>query len=194
MTTPFDNDEREQPHGGEKPDSARPGSDVRPEPPIRWNPDANMNAEQGEPEPIPAQEKGVAGVIGSVVVHLDTREEIEGFKSARRFITASQIIAIVSLFFGGILLSALAVVCAVIAYSKLGWVAACHADEPEAQRALKRSGVLAIAVACVALALNAVSALFLYPMVLEAAQTGDLSALFGSSGSTGATGTNTTWG
>ncbi len=124
--------------------------------------------------------------------------EVAEFKNARNYIMAAQIVAIVSLFFGGTLFSIVALVCAFIGNSKLENIAATRVGEPEVQKALRRSGRIIIAVAACALVLNIIAAIFLYPLVMEAIQNGDLGSLFNSSATSGSgTGSgsgNTTWG
>lgn len=102
--------------------------------------------------------------------------------SARKYVTAAQICAIVSLFIGGILLSSVSVVVAIIAYRKLADYARSASIDDLHRKILVRPGLIAIAMCVFALALNVVSIIALYPYIEQIMQTGDYSSLFGTGG------------
>ena len=91
-------------------------------------------------------------------------------------------------------MSGAALICALAANGKMSKLAAVRPDDVEASRALKRSGIIAIVVTALALVINIVSAIFLYPMVSDTMQSGDWGSLMGSESSTGTSGGNSTWG
>lgn len=162
-----------------------------PEPPFRWNPgDSSDGDEASETQPQQPQLTGTA-LIGSTRFEI-RNDEVGEFEGARRYMTAAQIIAVLSLFLGGVLLSSLALVCALAANAKLSNLAAAPGRSAEAQRALKRAGVMTIAVAGIALLLNIAAIAFLYPYVAEVMQSGSLDSLIAAP-QPNATG-NTTWG
>ena len=176
--------------------NATPNRGGAPVPPERWRPD--------EPDPQrpdgpvgPGEDPDTrVGMIGNARVELRGGAIYE-FQSARRLITASQVCAIVSFFIGGVFLSAAALVCAAMALGKLNLIASAMDSNPDAQRALRRLGYLAIGLSVVALVINIVALIVLYPMVMEAMQSGSFGSLFGGGSTGGASGGstgNTTWG
>ncbi|MBQ9041938.1 MAG: hypothetical protein IJ111_03905 [Eggerthellaceae bacterium] len=170
----------------------------KPEPPVRWNPEDSEAPEQPESlNEAPSSNRRVSSqaataVIGKTKFSLNA-EEFKVFQSARKYITASQVIAVFSLFFGGVFLSAVAIGFGCVAYGKLNQLAENRYGNPELQRTIRRSGMLVIAVAAFALVLNIVALVFLYPMVAETLQGTDLGALTGISPSIGSSGSST-WG
>ena len=118
------------------------------------------------------------------------------YVSIRRYIIFSEVLALVSLLFGGMLLSGVALVVSVLGRRKAASGMLANQGNPLWQ-ALYRSSFIAIVMCAVALVLNLISAIFLYPMLMEMLQTGDYGALFGfgQPGSSVAPGTgNSTWG
>ena len=105
------------------------------------------------------------------------------FASARRFITIAQVTALVSLLFGGVILSGASIIIAIIGYRRLSRIAANYSNEPALQGLIRRPGALAVIMSVFALALNIISLIAVYPLIVEALQNGDLSTLFQSSSS-----------
>lgn len=174
------------------PSEGEPSQDG-PEPPMRWRPDAGPAPHTNAKPAVPSNDDVRIGVIGSTRVEL-SGSEITTFESARRLITVSQVTAIVSFIFGGVLLSALSIVCACLAYRKLGEIAAGKPANPEMQVAFKRVGIMAIGLAAFAFIANIVALVLLYPMAMEAMQSGDLGSLLsGDTGTRGGKG-SVTWG
>ena len=118
------------------------------------------------------------------------RYELE---SARNLNMAARIVAIVSLFLGGVIASTVAVVLAAVSYRKITTLRE-HIQDEATNEALKRSGIGAIVVSVIALALNAISLALLMPTIVYIVQTGDYSSLFGSAVPVPQTGTSSTWG
>ena len=120
--------------------------------------------------------------------------DIADFASTRRLVTIAQIMAIVSLLIGGVFLSSAALIMAVVASSR----AKSHLNDSESEtvswQLLKRSAMIAIVVSALALAANIAALMFIYPMVIEALQSGEYSSLIsGSTQMPGDSGTST-WG
>lgn len=104
------------------------------------------------------------------------------FKSIRNFITASQIIALVSLIIGGVLLSTVSIVLALIARSRAQALCSRQNDPNLAGWvALRKSATFAAVMGAVALVLNAIALMTYYPMLLNALQGGDYSSIWGGS-------------
>jgi len=199
----FDDEKDPPQEGGEGPSRNETGPTTgrssSPEPPARWKPStssadnpANANREPGNTPQKPSTTTGM-GVIGKTQFQL-TGEEANMFMSARRFMLAAQLMAVVSLFIGGILLSSIALICAFFANGKLTALAARHPDDLDVQAAFKRAGKLIIIVAFIALVVNVAALIIFYPMIMNFVQSGDFGSLMGSAGTTAAGSGNATWG
>ena len=160
----------------------------RPEPPVSGRPNGTQNqAPRTNDMNLKHQVR-----IGSVMFAIDNDDAVE-FKSARNYNIAAQIVALVSLIIGGVFASTVALILAIISYRKFLGIAG-HMQDESVVRALKRAGMMAIVMSCVALVLNVVSLIILMPMVMQFVQTGDYSALFGNGPLAGSGSTSTTWG
>ncbi|MEY8461180.1 DUF4190 domain-containing protein [Eggerthellaceae bacterium 24-137] len=114
---------------------------------------------------------------------IDPTESLE-LKSARTLAMVASIAGPVSLIIGGVALSTVAIVCAIIALTKIRHILA-QPDSPQRAYALalKRTALMGIGVGTVALILNAVSVAMILPTLLEAMRTGDYSAILGDAAS-----------
>ena len=148
-----------------------------PEPPVSWRPGVHSENNPTPHEQPPKTTSRSIIAIGNTVTSL-SNEEAAVFASGRTFITASQVAAIVSLFFGGILLSSVAIVLAVIGARKLSSIASSHAENVELRSAVNRSSALAIGMTVLALIVNVVTIILFYPIIVDAMNSGDLSTLF----------------
>ena len=165
-----------------------------PEPPASWNAPYQGNTTNGQGTPGFQQQPGQRpriGVAGTFQTLLSGNDAFL-FESGRKYQTAAQICAIVSLFIGGILLSCVAIVLAVIGYRKYIQIQP-NGDSQQFKMALMRSGKIAIGMCAIALVLNVISFVALYPLVMEMMQTGDLS-IFGIQPSAPAGSGTSTWG
>ena len=179
-----------QPPSGQGQQPSRRRGDY-PEPPVGWR-DA-PSAGSGE-EPSSRQDSSTPNAPQNQVRITGGDANAERFNSARTLITVAQILAIVSLFLGGILLSTIAVVVAIVGYRRLSSVLDCIADQ-RIKTSLKRAGIVAVAMSCIVLAINIATLVIMMPFITQIAQTGDYSSLFGGGPSSGGTGgTSTTWG
>lgn len=175
------------------PQSPYDGGNV-PEPPSNWSPDYPQQQKMTSiREAYEQSNVDAMAAIGRTKFKLKGGD-IPEFRSARNYYLAAIILSVVSIFFGGLILSALGVICAFVANGKFKRLASSQPDNPEAQRALLRSGIIAIAVTVGILVLNIVALALLYPMVADTMQNGGLNWLGSSSVSTGAGSTNVTWG
>ena len=138
-----------------------------PVPPVRYNPNAQL-------PPVNPPGSGGGNQVG------DSQE----FFRARRMITVAQIMALVSIFIGGMLLSSAAIVVAILAYQKartgLNYQIDNATGQDVAWALLKRSATIAIILGVSALIANAAILIIFYPTLLETFQAGDFSAITGS--------------
>ena len=106
--------------------------------------------------------------------------EQRDLNSARTLSLVATIGGPVSFIIGGIALSSVALVCAIIALIKTKRVLA----NPQSKfttyaRALRQTAIMGIGISAVALALNVVGVLMIMPQIMNALQTGDYSSLLG---------------
>lgn len=114
-----------------------------------------------------------------------TDSEADELERARLLMNTAFGASVVSLFFGGALVSALGVLAAVICLVKFNTVGKNHPDDPRIARYLRRNGIIAVTVSVAALALNAAIAIAMYPMVMEMLESGNLDQLFSMPGAGG---------
>lgn len=111
---------------------------------------------------------------------------MQQLSSAQTLATISIIAAPVSLIIGGLPLGIVALICGLVALSKVR--SAMRVDEANAIAAnLQRQVTLGIAVSAISLVLNAVSLILIMPAFIEYMQTGDLDKLVSSLGNTAST-------
>lgn len=105
-------------------------------------------------------------------------------KSARTLATVATIAGPISFIIGGVALSTVALVCAIIAFVKIRSVLddVAPAKRPYA-RALRQTALMGIGIGAVALVLNGISVAMMLPVLMEAMQTGDYSAILGDAAS-----------
>ncbi|WP_087192955.1 hypothetical protein [Gordonibacter sp. An230] len=124
---------------------------------------------------------------------LPNPQEVSDFKSARTLATVASIAGPVSVFIGGMPLSATGVVCAVIALWRFGRLAAGNTRLSAVAARLRRSSMVGLVVCAVAFALNAVAFFTLLPEIIQMVETGELGFAVGS-GAEGVIEPNSTWG
>lgn len=107
---------------------------------------------------------------------LETLHEI---KSVQNLTTIATIAAPVSLFIGGVLLSGVSIICALVAYMKLKKVMPGNGMQHPLVSKVVRSIVLAACFGIGALVLNGISVAMVMPMMMDYLNTGDMSALNG---------------
>ncbi len=133
-----------------------------------------------------------------------TAAELSQLESGRKLISFTRVAAPVSLLVGGVLLSGISLICAIISYLKITRVLKRHTElDLNDFRLFIRPVKIAILMAVLALIINAAFLYVEYPRILEAVETGQVSALFNSNAApnTVSPGTqaapqpgNTTWG
>ena len=166
-------------------------SENGPVPPPRWsgNDPYSISPEADSPQQSPQQASAI-GSIGSTRFPLKG-DEVVVYQKARLYFGAAIIASIVSIFIGGVLASCIALICAFVANSRFEILAATRMDEPDVQRILRRSGRIAIAVAALALILNIIALVFLYPTLVNSMQNGTLT---GTTAAPATGGGSSTWG
>lgn len=187
------NNREEEPETQEDPTSEIHANQNAPEPPNRWNPDDPNFKPVTIEEAFEQANVTTKASIGKTAFTLKGAE-IPQFQSARRFMIISQVVAGVSLFFGGVILSALAVLLAFMARDRFNRIAAAKPDDLEAQQALTRSGTIAIVITIGVLILNIIALIYLYPIVADSIQSGNFNFLGGGTGTSGTGTTSGTWG
>lgn len=118
--------------------------------------------------------------------------------SARRLIVFANIAGPVSLLIGGVILSAAALICALIARSKINaLLRECNPSQISFRQKVMnvtKSGAAAVVISTVALALNLITVIIFMPILLSAVQSGDMTSLIGGGGTTAAGNANSFWG
>ena len=104
-------------------------------------------------------------------------EALQQIKSAQTLITIATIGAPVSLIIGGVLLSTISIICAVVAYMKLKKIMPAGAPQHPLITKVIRSTVLAACFGIGALILNGLTVAMLMPSVMEYVNTGNTDAL-----------------
>lgn len=127
---------------------------------------------------------------------LSASDALKQYTGGQTLTTVAMIAGPVSLIIGGVLLSAVAIVCAYLAYRKLSAVAQGNSTYTKVAASMQKTARVAIIIGAVALVLNFISMMYVLPMVMEMMNTGEVSTnLFGGSTTTGTAGsTSSTWG
>lgn len=99
------------------------------------------------------------------------------WNNIRILVLIAYIAAPVSLFYGGVLLSGIGLICAIIALRRVSNAMKRDPEHADSIRRFKSSAWVAIFVTGLAFAFNMVAVAIVLPVVLEAVQTGDLSTL-----------------
>lgn len=124
------------------------------------------------------------------------RQEVRDLRTAQNLIMVGSVAGPVSLFFGGVLLSGAGALCAFLGLRKLNVLSKRGTDISMFALRIRRSAFIALAICGIAFILNAISFAIMYPVVLQAVETGDYGSLIPNAGNggTGSSGTNSTWG
>lgn len=106
--------------------------------------------------------------------------DLKEMNAARTLTTVATIGGPVSLIIGGVALSAVALVCAIIALSKVRRILA-RPDSAYRDYAtmVRQAALMGIVVSAIALVLNLIGLIAMIPIIMEIMQTGDYSVLFG---------------
>lgn len=119
-------------------------------------------------------------------------QDFQQLKKARTLVMVANIAGPVSLFIGGVLLSTVGLVRAIVANSRLRQLAARMTSVARPAALLKRSSTVGIVLCAIALMLNGIAFFIMLPEVMQMMESGDYTGLTMDAGS-GAAG-STTWG
>lgn len=150
------------------------------------------DSEHRPPEPPPGHDPERQTELNGAPVPSSNMNDLRELKKSQTMVMVASIAGPVSLFIGGVLLSGVGLVCAIVAFRKLKKLIAKHTDVSVLAQRLKRSAIVGMAVCGVAFALNAISFYLMMPVVLEMVESGDYTGAMTDVGS-GAAGTST-WG
>lgn len=119
--------------------------------------------------------------------------DLKDLKTSQTLVMVASIAGPVSLFIGGVLLSSVGLICAIIGLRKLSMLSAKQTGVAAMALRFKRSAIIGLVVCAIALILNAISFYLMFPVVLDMVESGDYAGLMSDAG-TGAAGTTSTWG
>lgn len=109
------------------------------------------------------------------------RPESRELRSARSLMTASNIMGPVSIFIGGVVLSLAGVICAVISMLKLKRLASsADAVVSTVAKRLSKAAAVSVSICAVALVVNAISAAIMFPILMDAVESGQMDQILGS--------------
>lgn len=107
--------------------------------------------------------------------------ESRELRSARSLMTASNIMGPVSIFIGGVVLSLAGVICAVISMSKFKRLASsADAAVSAVAKRLSKAAAVSVSICAVALVVNAISAAIMFPILMDAVESGQMDQILGS--------------
>lgn len=119
-------------------------------------------------------------------------------KSAQTLVMIGIIGGPVSMLFGGVLLSIIALVCGIIGYCKVNSVLQQSKSTDDIAKSLQRQALVAIAVSAIAAVFNVVYLVSIMPVMLEMLQSGDFANLLSDLGiqseSSSASSASSIWG
>ena len=123
----------------------------------------------------------------------DARE----LRSAQNLVIAASITGPVSMIIGGGFLGVIGLVCGILAFRKIRNLMRNNGPMALMAKRLQTACIVALVVTAIALVLNIIYVVSVYPLMIEALETGDYSKLFpeGTAPSTGGSNSgNSTWG
>lgn len=104
-------------------------------------------------------------------------ESASQIKTIQTLSSIAVIASPVSLIFGGVLLSLVSLICAIVARSKLKALRATNGADESVLKMLTRQNTVGMVVSIAALAINAVAFAMMFGLLTQAMQTGDYSQL-----------------
>lgn len=114
-------------------------------------------------------------------------------KSAQSLVIAASITGPISMLVGGVFLGVVGLVCGILAFRKIKGLMGKGGAIAFMARKLRTACIIALVVTAIALVLNIVNVVMVYPLMMEALQTGDYSQLL-PGGTESSAGGNSTWG
>lgn len=98
-------------------------------------------------------------------------------KTAQTLTTIGIIAGPVSMLFGGVLLSTIALICAIVAFAKVKKLLEPNDKDGSVARSIYRQAIVALSVSAIALVLNAISLAMILPTMIDVLQNGDIDQL-----------------
>ncbi|MEG2934654.1 MAG: hypothetical protein RR842_13845 [Gordonibacter sp.] len=121
-------------------------------------------------------------------------QDVRSLKVAQNLIMVASLAGPISLFFGGFWLSAAGLVCGIIGFRKFKALIQSQSSISSVATRFKKSSIVSIVICSIVTVLNVVSAVILYPIVLQALETGDYANFMPGTGTGTPSGGNSTWG
>ena len=166
-----------------------------PIPPAGYASPSPTNNTSNDGNPLPPNQQPSSSNSTAFDLSSLPQSDIEALVRARKLAMVACIGSAISFIIGGVLLSGICLVAGIMSYLRYSSVSAHLQDMKDVATVYKRMGIVAIALPAVALAINFVAIMMVFPLVLEASETGNLDALFGASGTEATGGGSTsTWG
>lgn len=128
--------------------------------------------------------------------HMTEEQRMQQLRSCQTLTTVALIGAPVSLLIGGVALSVAALVCAIVVYVRLRRLVGPNDAAGSVGRTLYVQSVVALVGSCVALTLNGVAFAFMFGALMDALQSGDMSAFlepFGQASQGGSSSSKSIW-
>ena len=125
-----------------------------------------------QPPQEPMQQIVISGVAFSV-----PQSEAALILKARRNCTIANVLAIVSLFIGGMLLDVVAIVFAAMGFSNLRAFSKKYNNDMVISNALRRPGIIALVLSIIAFVLNAISFAIMFPILYRFIENNDVEGL-----------------
>ncbi len=153
------------------------GKNKLPEPPPSWqSPHAPMEqSHSGESDSTNTSVRFENEQMGSINSNVQMYDLAEEYRNLRKKISIARVLAIVSLFIGGVLLSTVSLIFAYLAWRALADLAQSNRVNEATYVLAKRAIIVTVGMGAIALAANAVTVVMLYPMIMHMMQTGDVS-------------------
>lgn len=120
-------------------------------------------------------------------------EDEKRLRSIRTKITIAYVAGPISLFVGGVLLGAIGLICGFTAYRSIKHLQSKNTEVAAAALSMRKSAIRGMLICGIALALNVVTIIALYPMVLEMINSGDINLLT-SNGAESSSSASSVWG
>lgn len=107
---------------------------------------------------------------------------LQSIKSCQTLTTIALIGAPVSLLLGGVALSTVSLVCAIVAFVKMRKMGTLDDEPGSIERTLRNQAIIALVISIVAMTMNAIAFAYMFGAIMDAMQSGDVSKLFDAAG------------
>ena len=108
---------------------------------------------------------------------MEDEYRLRQLKTIQNLNTVAFIAGPVSLLFGGLLLSIISIVCAIVAFIMIGRIIS-SGSNGEVEMTLRRQSIIALVITGIALVINGIWFGMAFSVVMQAMQTGDFSQVF----------------